>query len=321
MNVATLSPFRATAGIFWKFMFVSMGAIAFALPAPAIAADELRSLVKAVTALQQTIQTLLTRNSLLQNRVAALEASDAALQNEIGTYLRPLEPHVTVDTHVLSGLPGPHIIFTGANVHIRNGNGPLQGFSSAEGCPATGHCDGSGLTPYLNGVGNLIVGYDEQEPSPYPVQARTGSHNVVIGYGHQFTGHAGLVAGLLNTVTGASNTVSGGFQNTASGINTSVSGGAGNTATNEASSVCGGVSNIANGIRSSVSGGQTNVASGQSSSIAGGRDNEATGFAASISGGAANTASGNSSSVSGGESVLSSGDASWAAGSLRSPSP
>lgn len=281
-------------------------ATACTLSLPASAADDLRSLSTTVAKLSQAIQALLLQNKSLRARVTELESSNAALNDEVATYLRPLEPYIRVDAATLNGLTGPHIVITGANVHIRNGNGPLAGFSAAMGCPLSGHCDGSGLSPYLNGVGNLVVGYDEQEPPPYPVQARTGSHNIIIGYGHQFTGHAGLVAGLLNTVAGASNTVTGGFQNTASGVNTSVSGGAGNLATNEASTVSGGVSNIANGIRSSVSGGQVNVASGQSSSISGGRNNAATGLAASVSGGAG---------------ISSTGDSAWAAGSLQSPSP
>ena len=40
-----------------------------------------------------------------------------------------------------------------------------------------------------NGKGNLILGYNETPGS------QTGSHNVVIGPGHSFSGHGGIVAG------------------------------------------------------------------------------------------------------------------------------
>ena len=55
-----------------------------------------------------------------------------------------LGPFVIVDPNPENGVAGPNIVFTGANIHIINGAGSTQGFY------------GGG-----NGLGNLIIGYDE----------------------------------------------------------------------------------------------------------------------------------------------------------------
>ena len=74
----------------------------------------------------------------------------------------PLIPYVTVDTGKINGLDGPHIIFgkegTGVNVHVRDGSGGTDGA--------------------VNGLGNLIVGYNEDSGD-----TRSGSHNLVVGQG------------------------------------------------------------------------------------------------------------------------------------------
>ncbi|MEJ2174811.1 MAG: hypothetical protein P8Y76_07850 [bacterium] len=197
---------------------------------------------------------------------------------------------------------GDDVYFTGCNVHVRNGLG------------ATG--------PVVNGLGNLIVGYNEDasnlpfDPALEP-SVRTGSHNVVVGAGHSYTDRGGLVVGVANRITdrfatitgGLRNTasapyanVSGGFLNTASGMFSSVSGGYLNNATASYASVSGGRENTASGESSSVSGGHQNTAgASQYSSVSGGFQNTASGFAASVSGGGDNTASGASASVSGGQ--------------------
>ena len=157
--------------------------------------------------------------------------------------------------------------------------------------------DGSGGTDgTVNGLGNLIVGYNENSYSA----TRTGSHNLVVGYDHEYTSYAGLVAGWQNTISAASCSVSGGTANTASGDYSSVSGGHHNAARGESSSVSGGEWNGANYKWSSVSGGSYNQASGLSSSVSGGYDNTPSGDYSSVSGGQSNTPSGDYSSISGG---------------------
>jgi len=171
---------------------------------------------------------------------------------------------------------GTDLVFTGVNVHVRSGSGSTDGAA--------------------NGLGNLIVGYNEGTGS----QVRSGSHNLVVGAEHEYTSHGGLVAGYGNTVSGAYASVSGGQMSTASGPFASVSGGVANTASGDSASVGAGRSNTAGGDFASVSGGYGNVASGPCASVSGGNTNTASGESAAVSGGGLNTASGIFASVSGG---------------------
>jgi hypothetical protein len=81
----------------------------------------------------------------IDNEQAARAAADTSLQGGIDalapvTALAPLAAYVSVASGAIDGLPGPHVIFNGANVHIRNG--AADSFAQ-------------------NGRGNLIVGYNE----------------------------------------------------------------------------------------------------------------------------------------------------------------
>ena len=187
--------------------------------------------------------------------------------------------------------------------------------------------DGSGATAgSLNGLGNLIVGYNELRGGG---DDRTGSHNIVVGREHNYTKSGGFVSGLHNTLEAGHATVSGGYNNTASGNYSSVSGGSYNTASSTSSSVSGGLGNESSAPYSSVSGGayntaegytawigggSNNLASGGGASVSGGYGNEAGGSYASVSGGRSNTASGNYSSVSGGQSNGASGSSASVSG-------
>ncbi len=184
---------------------------------------------------------------------------------------------------------GNDVIFTGCNIHIRNGLGATNGNPSAP-------LSDTGTT---NGLGNLIVGYNELHPAPY-VNNRTGSHNIVVGRRNNFSSYGGLVVGEANTISGVFASVSGGGWNAASGSRSSVSGGG---------------QQRQQLVRLSQRGGW-NVASGLFVSISGGSYNKATGFLASVSGGDHNTASGDRASVSGGASITQSSNNGWSAGSL-----
>jgi hypothetical protein len=193
--------------------------------------------------------------------------------------------------------------------------------------------NGLGSTETTNGLGNLIVGYNELRQEEIPqcrgattqvcTDTRTGSHNVIVGSQHNFSSFGGLVVGELNEISGQFAAVSGGSNNLASGLVSSVSGGRFNTASGRSfatgcalgpfgpdcafSSVSGGIGNTASGAFSSVSGGNSNRASGQFAAVSGGSNNLASGFVSSVSGGNLNTARGDSSSVSGGDSNTASG--------------
>jgi hypothetical protein len=119
---------------------------------------------------------------------------------------------------------GNEVFITGANLHIVNG---------------LGQTDCQNLSDCPNGLGNLIVGYNESRDDG-EFDIRTGSHNVVLGQRNNFSRFAGLVVGNFNEISGDFAVVSGGELNTASGDFASVSGGFENTASSFASSVSGG---------------------------------------------------------------------------------
>ena len=212
-------------------------------------------------------------------------------------------------------LVNPTIRFTGVNVQVVNGLG------ASNGNPNNPTSISNGNT-VVNGVGNLIVGYNELgNPTS---DNRTGSHNVVMGQANSYTRFGSLVAGRENTISGPFTTVSAGRRNQAKAAFSSVSGGKSNatkgkyatvsggwfnTASGQLSSVSGGQSNKASGLRASVSGGQFNIASGTVALVSGGYGNMASGYlAATVSGGAYNTASGTyAATVSGGEDNTASG--------------
>jgi hypothetical protein len=102
---------------------------------------------------------------------------------------------------------GNDVIFEGCNIHIRSGAGATDAA--------------------VNGLGNLILGYNEAAPG----DLRTGSHNLVIGRDHSYSSFGGIVAGDNNAISGQNASVTGGSHNVASGSRSSISGGQFNSAT------------------------------------------------------------------------------------------
>jgi len=256
-------------------------------------------LLALITTLQGQVATLQTALSTANTNITALQTALTAVQNN---HALALGSFVSVDAGAENGLAGPNIIIRGANVHIESG---------------------SGTTVDSTGLGNLVVGYDEDSMEPTTIDVnRTGSHNLIIGPQHEFTASGGVVSGFANSTLANYAGVIGGECNTAGGPLTpltscgstpgasegaTVSGGIINTASGNSSSISGGSFNQATDAGSSVSGGSSNNASGPSSSVSGGAFNTASGLTASVSGGQKNTASGGRSSVSGGENNAASG--------------
>ena len=238
-----------------------------------------------IAALQAAVSAIQGQVATLQGQVATLKAQNATLTTRMHTLehlngdLPALAPFVSVNPGPINGVGGPHVIFTGVNVHIRSG---------------------SGMTNDTTNLGNLIIGYNEPRNTTDTTN-RTGSHTVIIGPEHQFTASGGFLAG---------------FQNTVSADFASVSGGKFNMASGDFASVSGGRENTASGSSASVSGGGANTASGPNASVSGGGGNTASRFAASVSGGEGNTASGSFASVSGGNTRTAPDTDDWAAGSL-----
>ena len=195
-----------------------------------------------------------SRLEAIEDRLDALEAENAALQALLADVTRG-----DVDGN-------DTLTFSGLNLQIVNGEGE---------------------TDTVNGLGNLIVGYNGQTVVGADPD-RGGSHSVVVGDGHGWTSHGALIAGRDNTVSGAWASVLGGSSGTASGDRAAVLGGRQNSAGGNGAVVTGGQGNQASGDEAAVLGGQGNEAAGVfANSIAGGRHNEISGAArwASILGG------------------------------------
>jgi hypothetical protein len=259
-------------------------------------------------------QALLERINQLESRIAYLEAKNLE-QEEILSYFSIVDLH---DESTGEDYPTVRISF--ANLQVVNGEG---------------------TTDSANGLGNIIVGYNQATSLLYrcslPVEERYddedqyhqacidaggvfatmhrgGSHNLVTGEGNSYSSFGGLIAGVYNTVNNRYSSITGGYQSIASGPFSSVSGGFENWAIGLGSSVSGGVENTASGSGSSISGGTLNIASEAYSSVSGGAVNTASGGYSSVSGGHSNTAIGNFSSISGGEGCIGSIDHSWGVG-------
>jgi len=151
--------------------------------------------------------------------------------------------------------------------------------------------NGAGTTESKNGLGNVIVGYNEDNPlqpdpwtPPQPLD-RSGSHNLVVGPRHSYQSWGGQLVGDYNFSTAPYASVSGGWGNFARAPFATIGGGSGNRADGDYSAVSGGNDNRATGNGSSVTGGSGNEASGSYGSICGGEHGTAGGWASAIGGG------------------------------------
>jgi hypothetical protein len=172
---------------------------------------------------QGGVNALEVRLSALEARVAALESVNASQSAEIAA-LKAKTQYVSV--------AGGEMFITGTNLHVVNG---------------------FGATSQVNGMGNLIVGYNQLRNDGS--DDRTGSHNLIAGDFNNYSSFGGFVAGFNNNITGIYSSVSGGNGNTASGSSSAVSGGRLNTASFHWASVSGGEGNTASQLGSSISGG------------------------------------------------------------------
>jgi hypothetical protein len=179
--------------------------------------------------------------------------------------LRALEQSNAQQDDVLKffSAEGNDIFITGANLHLVNGLGATNGN------PAAPQATDPGMTT-VNGLGNLIIGYNESRGPLFGGDHRDGSHNLVMGTAENFTSFGGIVAGRFGTISAAEGSVLGGVLNNANGVASVISGGQFSTAPGFTASVSGGVQNHANGTASSVTGGLSNVADGTAATVSGG---------------------------------------------------
>lgn len=261
--------------------------------------DSLRQMVldleRQVAALNAALQLQTTSIHTLQSTIVAQNNTIAGLNTTVAAQSAKLK-FVTVQ--------GTDMYITGANLNIRNGSGSTSG---ALGAP---------FNNQPNGLGNLIIGYNEATGNPG--QTHAGSHNLVLGEKNTYTSIGGIVAGYSNSITSPYATVTGGAYSTASGTWSSVSGGEGNMAIVQGAAVSGGLGGIAGGRWASVTGGSENTASAESSAVCGGSANTASGLFSTVTGGTGNKVTAQSSSISGGGFVEVDTQFTWAGGSLVS---
>lgn len=163
------------------------------------------------------------------------QANVEELQQQVAE-LRSLLQHVTRN--------GNDLYITGANLHVMNGTGTTPGD--------------------VNGLGNVIIGYNEERSFPGATNFRTGSHMLVVGRHHNYSSYGGIVSGGLNTTSGECASVFGSYNSEASGRFATVTGGTGNTASGEYASVSGGSDNNALHTGATCSGGVSQDTTGTS---------------------------------------------------------
>jgi hypothetical protein len=206
----------------------------------------------------------------LEEELARLEADVAAAEARLADTEARLAPLAPLADYLAVDVQTDRVAFVGANVYVQAGT--------------SGTFD-------ANGVGNLVVGYDESNGD-----TRTGSHNVVVGRNHSYDGASDLIVGADHDAYSGS--VVGGQGNSARAWLAVVSGGRAQIASGEYGVASGGYGNRA-GERydwqrptrcDAVSGGASNTATGSGASISGGSEHLAVDRATSISGGLANLA-------------------------------
>ena len=135
-----------------------------------------------VATLKSQVTALLAADTTQQGNItaeaAARETADTGLQAQINNV--PIVPqdlldvanYVSVDLNTINDLVGPHVIFSGANVHIQNGNG---------------------FTQSKNGPG--IYCRLQRIQCEWSTRPRDGSHNFAVVTHHSYSWDGGLVAG------------------------------------------------------------------------------------------------------------------------------
>ena len=229
-----------------------------------------------ITDAQAGLDALSVEHTALDGRVAVIEV-DYLTAGDLGD-LPELATYLTVDTTT------HHVIVDGANLQVRSGSGETAGD--------------------INGLGNLIIGYDETGDGG----DKTGSHNLVVGRGHGYTRFGGIVAGVGNTISGDYANVLGGIRNNASGTFSAIVAGDTNSTTQPASAILAGAANTASGVRSAIVGGAFSDTLATDTAILGGNNGTAVGGGATIVGGENTRAEGDLSVVLGGSGTVATDD-------------
>ncbi len=199
----------------------------------------LRSILQRITALE-TAQKATTANlTSLNNSVASLDTKTKYLTTGVDR----------------NGYPASY--FTACNVYIQDGLGSTSGMPTD---PIDFGMFGYGPLPRTNGLGNLIIGYNEPQafhaPGGTVTGQYTGSHNLIVGAGNQYSSFGAIVGGAVNYSDAPYGSILDGYQDECSGSVSTITAGVYNLATGVLSSVGGGYNNSASGVNSTVSGGE-----------------------------------------------------------------
>lgn len=138
--------------------------------------------------------------------------------------------------------------------------------------------NGTGTTNSVpNGLGNVIIGYDEPEEDVTPTT--TGSHMLVVGIANSYTSFGGIAAGRGNRTSNAYASTLGGSSNEAGGIGGVVVGGKSNSSQGISGVIVGGFYNVttASSTGSVISGGELNSVAGWTATVGGGQEVISTG--------------------------------------------
>src|SRR5262249_15396322 len=122
-----------------------------------------------IAALEATVAALTNRVATLESELVAANAVSEALQRDLDAVknnsVLALDGKVTLGDSEGDGLP--EVVFTGVNVKIVNGLGPAHTLEEA-------------LTGVENGLGNLIIGYNERVVAPCEGCQGDGMGNQII---------------------------------------------------------------------------------------------------------------------------------------------
>lgn len=227
----------------------------------------------------------------LQADLAAADATTLTLQGDLATAqadigdlqadsVPGLTSYLTVDTLA------HRLTVSGANVQLDSGAGSTEGV--------------------VNGLGNLIIGYDEDDGA----DLKTGSHNLVLGHEHTYTSYGGIVSGENSDITGDHSIVLGGRNHTNAGNRSLIAGGNNHLIDIGQSAIIGGRDNTVSEQYAVIIAGRHNLidAGCNNGALLGGNTNTCQNAGATITGGINNIASANNSVVLGGDSNTSTVD-------------
>lgn len=210
----------------------------------------MEDLLDLVSSMQQEHKDLIERISSLEQERYELNKRVAVLEESQGEAKEQYERRLGDSCIAYDSLESGAFVLSGCNVYVQSGGG---------------------RTDAITGKGNLVIGYNELDND---TTNRTGSHNLVIGIGHQYKGHSGFVSGRSNSLNADYGAILG-HHNAVDGLFGTVGGGHSNVVKGQASHAAGGCNNVAEGSDSTILGGFGNKASATGSAIIGGRNHVA----------------------------------------------